>query len=75
MNPTTDRGPAPSYYDPPREAEVLICDACEGKKYIGCTEECTSGNKADRDLCRRNHKCLICRGMGELSMTVEDFKD
>lgn len=42
MDPITDRGPAPSFYDVPArmEREAVDCVMCGGQKKIGCTPEC-----------------------------------
>lgn len=81
MDPITDRGPAPSFYDAPREPDMIECGACAGEGYMGCTLECfkvigkVTGIRMRDRICLENHACLQCKGEGALPMTPEMDRD
>ena len=45
-------------------ADPVECGACLGTGYIGCVEACTEGTTEDYKLCRKNHRCPMCKGTG-----------
>lgn len=74
MNPISDRGPAPAFYDPPTAPESLVCDWCNGSGKVGCSRYCDQ-TEVERDICRRAHGCTHCKGYGRVEMAVGDWKD
>lgn len=81
MDPIKDRGPAPSYYDPPQEPDMIECGTCDGDGYMGCTPQCfavcdpKTGIRVRDRICLENHFCPMCLGEGEMQMTPEMERD
>jgi len=69
-----DRGPAPSFYDPPKEPETIEHWLCEGSGKAGCTSYCNNSDY-ERQLCKREHICLMCGGTGRIPYSKQDAQD
>ena len=64
-----DRGPNPSFYDPPYPAFTYKCDACDGSGVILDESDCDCPNCDHTTvcgLCKDRHPCQICGGGGEI---------